>query len=89
MARKEGVSPSMISRVISQLEDSLGQQLFYRNTRAIIPTESGRIFIEYARSMAEQLNEVRNELLDRTIEPKGLIRINAPVFSGSDILRLG
>lgn len=82
VARKEGVSPSMISRVISQLEDSLGQQLFYRNTRAIIPTESGRIFIEYARSMAEQLNEVRNELLDRTIEPKGLIRINAPVFFG-------
>ena len=73
----------MISRVISQLEDSLGQQLFYRNTRAIIPTESGRIFIEYARSMADQLNEVRNELLDRTIEPKGLIRINAPVFSAA------
>ena len=36
VARREGVSPSMISRVIQQLEESLGQQLFYRNTRAII-----------------------------------------------------
>lgn len=32
--------------------------------------------------MTEQLNEVRNELKDRAIEPKGLIRINAPVFFG-------
>ena len=82
VARREGVSPSMISRVIQQLEESLGQQLFYRNTRAIIPTEAGRIFNDYARSMTEQLNEVRNELQDRATEPKGLIRINAPVFFG-------
>ena len=34
VARREGVSPSLISRVIQQLEDALGQQLFYRNTRA-------------------------------------------------------
>lgn len=82
VARREGVSPSMISRVILQLEASLGQQLFYRNTRAIIPTEAGRIFNDYARSMTEQLNEVRNELQDRATEPKGLIRVNAPVFFG-------
>lgn len=82
VARRENVSPSMISRVIHQLEESLDQQLFYRNTRSIIPTEAGRIFIDYARSMTEQLNEVRNELQDRAMEPKGLIRINAPVFFG-------
>ena len=39
VARREGVSPSMVSRVIHQLEDSLGQQLFYRNTRAVVPTD--------------------------------------------------
>jgi DNA-binding transcriptional LysR family regulator len=82
VARHENVSPSMVSRVILQLEDALGQQLFYRNTRAIMPTEAGRIFHDYARSMTEQLNEVRNELQDRATQPKGLIRINAPVFFG-------
>lgn len=82
VARQEGVSPSMISRVIQQLEDSLGQQLFYRNTRAIIPTEAGRIFNDYARSITEQLSEVRNELQERASEPQGIIRINAPVFFG-------
>lgn len=82
VARHENISPSMVSRVILQLEDALGQQLFYRNTRAIMPTEAGRIFHDYARSMTEQLNEVRNELQDRATQPKGLIRINAPVFFG-------
>ena len=45
VARREGISASQVSRVIHQLEDALGQQLFYRNTRAIIPTESGHLFI--------------------------------------------
>lgn len=82
VARREGVSASMISRVILQLEDTLGQQLFYRNTRAVIPTEAGRLFIDYARAMTEQLNEARKALQDRSLEPAGLIRINAPVFFG-------
>jgi len=67
VARRENVSPSMISRVILQLEEALGQQLFYRNTRAIIPTEAGRIFHDYARSMTEQLTAVHNELQDKRI----------------------
>lgn len=82
VARREGVSASMVSRVILQLEDTLGQQLFYRNTRAVIPTEAGRLFIDYARNMTEQLSEARKELLDRSLVPAGLIRINAPVFFG-------
>ena len=82
VARREGVSASMISRVILQLEDRLGQQLFYRNTRAVIPTEAGKLFVEYARNITEQLSKAQRELLDRSLEPAGLIKINAPVFFG-------
>lgn len=82
VARREGVSASMVSRVILQLEDSLGQQLFYRNTRAVIPTEAGRVFADYARTIVEQFGEARKALLERDVEPVGLIRINAPVFFG-------
>ncbi|ELY4672859.1 LysR substrate-binding domain-containing protein [Cronobacter muytjensii] len=82
VARREGVSASMVSRVIRQLEEALGQQLFYRNTRAVIPTEAGRLFAQYARGMAEQFSEARRELQDRALEPSGLLRINAPVFFG-------
>jgi len=82
VARKEDVSASMISRTIQQLEDALGQQLFYRNTRAITPTESGKLFFEYANKITEQFDEAQKALQDKTIEPSGLVRINAPVFFG-------
>lgn len=79
VARKEDVSASMISRTIQQLEDALGQQLFYRNTRAITPTESGKLFLS-TRKITEQFDEAQKALQDKTIEPSGLVRINAPVF---------
>ncbi len=82
VARREGVSASMISRTIHQLEDALGQQLFYRNTRAVIATEAGRLFVEYARAISEQLGQAQEELQNRASEPAGLVRINAPVFFG-------
>lgn len=82
VARKEDVSASMISRTIQQLEDALGQQLFYRNTRAITPTESGKLFFEYAKRITEQFDEAQKALQDKTVEPSGLVRINAPVFFG-------
>ena len=82
VARRQGISASQISRVIHQLEDALGQQLFYRNTRAVIPTESGHLFIRYAREMMTSFEEARRELDARSTEPSGTIRINAPVFFG-------
>ena len=82
VARREGVSPSMVSRVIHQLEDALGQQLFYRNTRAVVPTEAGRLFAEHARGLGERFSVARRDLQDRRLEPGGLVRINAPVYFG-------
>ena len=82
VARRQGISASQISRVIHQLEDALGQQLFYRNTRAVIPTESGHLFIRYARAMVENVEEARRGLDERSLEPSGTIRINGPVFFG-------
>lgn len=82
VARRQGISASQVSRIIHQLEDALGQQLFYRNTRAIIPTESANLFIRYARSMATNIEDARRELHERAQEPSGPIRINAPVFFG-------
>ncbi|MFD1383663.1 LysR substrate-binding domain-containing protein [Rhodanobacter aciditrophus] len=82
VARREGISASQVSRVIHNLEDALGQQLFYRNTRAIIPTESGNLFIKHARAMTSNFHDARQELSERLLEPSGIARINAPVFFG-------
>ncbi|ELP5714154.1 TPA: LysR family transcriptional regulator [Enterobacter asburiae] len=82
VARREGISASQVSRIVHQLEDALGQQLFYRNTRAVIPTESGHLFIRYARAMVDNFEEARRELDERSTEPSGTVRINGPVFFG-------
>lgn len=82
VARREGISASQVSRVIHNLEDALGQQLFYRNTRAIIPTESGHLFIKHSRAVISNFEDARHELSERMLEPSGLVRINAPVFFG-------
>lgn len=82
VARREGVSASVVSRTILQLEDALGQQLFYRNTRAVIPTEAGRLFVDYARAIDSQFSDARQALQERSLQPSGLVRLNAPVFFG-------
>ncbi len=82
VARREGVSASMISRTVIQLENTLGQQLFYRNTRAVIPTEAGHLFMVHARAMLENMHSAQTELQSRAAVPAGLVRINAPVFFG-------
>jgi DNA-binding transcriptional LysR family regulator len=82
VARREGIAASTVSRMLQQMEQALGSQLFYRNTRAVIPTEAGRLFAQYARAMLEQLHAAQTELQEQELEPRGLIRINAPVVFG-------
>lgn len=82
VARNEGVSPSLVTRTINQLEDALGQQLFYRNTRAVIPTEAGQLFVTHARAITERMGEAQTELQEKESEPSGQVRINGPVVFG-------
>lgn len=65
VARKEGVSASMISRTMQQFEEAVGQQLFYRNTRSVIPTEAAHQLIEYVRAIADELARAKEVLQNR------------------------
>ncbi len=77
VAWREGVSASVVSRTISQL--------LYRNTRAVIPTKAGRLFVDYARAIDNQFSEARQVLQERSLQPSRLVRLNAPVFFGQHI----
>ncbi|MFD3240965.1 LysR substrate-binding domain-containing protein [Rahnella perminowiae] len=82
VARREAMSPSTVSRVISQLEQALQTQLLYRNTRAVSPTESGKLLAGHARQVLAQLDLAALDLQEQDSEPGGLVRINAPVVFG-------
>lgn len=82
VARREGVAPSSISRQIQLMEQALNQQLLYRHTRAVTPTEAGRMLGHHARRVLVQLEEAEQALQEQQSEPTGLVRINAPVVFG-------
>ncbi len=82
VARREGMSPSSVSRVVHQLESALGTQLLYRNTRAVVPTEAGLEYGNAFRQMLGKLHETTLRLQEREDGPSGLVRINAPVVFG-------
>lgn len=82
VARRENVAPSSISRQIQLMEQALSLQLLYRHTRAVTPTEAGRMLGDHARLMLVQLEEAEQALQEQQSEPSGLVRINAPVVFG-------
>ncbi|MFI0474453.1 LysR substrate-binding domain-containing protein [Halomonas sp. HMF6819] len=73
---------SSISRQITALEESLGQQLFYRHTRAVTLTEAGERYYRDIREILGQLDLATEALQAPGSEPSGLLRINAPVAFG-------
>ena len=82
VARREGLAPSSISRQIQLMEQALSQQLIYRHTRAVTPTEAGRLLAHHARLLLVQAEEAEQALQEQQSEPSGLVRINAPVVFG-------
>ncbi|NMP27175.1 LysR family transcriptional regulator [Rahnella sp. SAP-1] len=82
VARREGMSPSTVSRTIQQMELLLQTQLLYRNTRAVVATEAGQLLGVHARRIMEQLEEAAEGLQEKESDPRGRVRINAPVVFG-------
>ena len=47
-----------LSKAIKTLEESLGAPIFKRTPKGVVPTARGRIFLEYARNVLAQLEEM-------------------------------
>ncbi|MBU9163852.1 LysR family transcriptional regulator [Burkholderia multivorans] len=78
-ARRLGLSKSVISKRISDLERLLGVQLLMRSTRNVMPTEAGRIFYEAASESMRRLLEVAEDVAERSHGLCGELRITSPV----------
>ncbi|MFC1664165.1 LysR substrate-binding domain-containing protein [Pseudomonadota bacterium] len=73
-----GVSTSFVSRQVRRLEDRLEIRLLHRTTRAVQPTEMGRIYYERSREILDQLGALESDIADLQKKPQGLVRITAP-----------
>ncbi len=81
-ARKLGRSTAMVSRLVSGLEAHLGARVLNRSTRRVSMTETGRAYYERASAILAELDEADAQASRDSTEPRGLLRINAPVSFG-------
>jgi DNA-binding transcriptional LysR family regulator len=78
-ARSLSLSQTMITKHITGLEERLGVQLFQRSTRRMSLTEAGRLFLEGSQKLLADIAEIEETVSAERREPRGTLRINAPV----------
>jgi DNA-binding transcriptional LysR family regulator len=86
-ARSLRLSRSAVSKHVMELEHHLGVQLLNRTTRSASPTENGRAYYERSVAILSELEEADLAVTSLQAEPRGLLRINAPMSFGT--LHLG
>lgn len=81
-ARRLGVSGAQVSKLVARLEDRLGARLLNRTTRDVSLTDTGRAYLERARTLLDDFEALEGSVRDHD-GPKGLLRISAPVAFGA------
>src|SRR3979490_3017521 len=86
-ARELRLSRSAVSKYVIDLEQDLGVQLLLRTTRSAAPTENGQAYFEHCPAILAELEEADLAVTRLQVEPRGILRINAPMSFGT--LHLG
>lgn len=74
-----GLSGSVASTVIKDLEAHLGVQLLRRTTRSVRPTQEGARYLERLRVILSELDELEDEVKDAGRKVEGHLRLQTPV----------
>jgi DNA-binding transcriptional LysR family regulator len=82
-ATRLGLSRALVSKRIAALERSLGARLFARTTRRVAMTEAGAAFHRRATGILANFEEARAELHELQAEPRGTLKVNAPMSFGT------
>jgi DNA-binding transcriptional LysR family regulator len=86
-ARDMGLSRSAVNKLVIALENELGVQLLHRSTRVVTPTETGLAFHQRCLEILADLEEAERSITQLHAEPRGRLRVNAPMSFGT--LHLG
>jgi DNA-binding transcriptional LysR family regulator len=86
-AERLGLSKSVVSRRLTDLENRLGTRLLNRTTRSLSLTPAGQTFFERARAILVDVEEAEQAVAELGRDPRGLLRVNAPMSFG--VLHLG
>ncbi|MEB5933963.1 LysR family transcriptional regulator [Pseudomonas mosselii] len=86
-ASQAGMSHTVLSRQVKQLERHLGTQLLTRTTRRLHLTEAGALFYRHCVQILEQMQAMTLELSEHQQQPCGTLRLGVATAFGE--LELG
>lgn len=81
-AREQGISTAAVSRHLNQMESRLGFALLNRTTRRMNLTPEGEVYLDYARKIHDDIEDLADRLLGSKSAPQGLLRVNATLGFG-------
>ena len=81
-AREMATTQPTVSKLVAALEREVGARLLERSSQRVLPTEEGARFLASAKRMLEDYEEALNDVAGGLREPRGLVRISAPVALG-------
>lgn len=81
-ARRLSLPKSTVSRKLADLEERLGERLVQRTTRKLGLTEAGRVLFERVMPAVSELVEAEQAVGGLRGEPRGLLRVAAPMSMG-------
>jgi DNA-binding transcriptional LysR family regulator len=81
-AERLSMSTSAVSRHVAELEAHLGARLLNRTTRKLSLTEPGQAFLQRAVQLLADVEEAEAVVSSATLEPRGTIRMTAPIAFG-------
>ena len=82
VARELNITTPAISKRLSQMEARLGVQLLNRTTRRISLTAEGELYLEHARRILTDIDDMERLVSSAIAAPKGLLRVNATLGFG-------
>jgi DNA-binding transcriptional LysR family regulator len=82
VAREMGTTQPTVSKLVAGLERELGARLLERSTQRVLPTEEGARFLASAKRLLEDYEEALGDIASGVREPRGLVRLSAPVALG-------
>jgi DNA-binding transcriptional LysR family regulator len=81
-ARQRGLSQSVVTRQIAQLEQYFGVRLLHRTTRRLSLTDDGQILIGHANRLLEESSAMETALGKHRNSPNGLVRLGTIMGAG-------
>ncbi|SFM54941.1 LysR family transcriptional regulator [Rugamonas rubra] len=78
-----GISHTIVSRQVRQLEQQLGAQLLNRTTRRLVLTGAGKDYYEASRQILDAIDDADRAVGQHQARPTGSLRINAPMAFGT------